>query len=930
MGIFDKKNIIKIDAEDVKDAKLSSSGFSEGNLKQRAFADVLGARLAMKSLFSQKIEANNFYSLYSIHSVLKELDIADIYFQGIKIDVRLVFNPDEIFIPKSHFEYDLLPDVYVVLQLKEDFSSAEFLGYFEPQDINKENANKDYYFYEYDKLHKPQDLKDFLESFIVEDNFKSTEEDTQKAEDLFLEFVDKEISQQDKLFLFKQLANNISLREKIVELENFELMSTQVATRPDLLQDQFLDVIGAQQVVEKEPLTKTEFNSELAAAGVIAVAGATAGAAGAAAGIAGVMAAANAKSILPDIGSVNISPEINFGNDASEELSLDDIKEDPEEDELNDLFSEFETEKETENIENEVSLDDIDLDAFTSDEETKNDDENEDELDDLDELVDLEDLEEVDKTEDKEEAIEAVVEDEELTALDELTDNEENDATNDDEVDETDCEQKLEDEITDELGTLEELPPLEELDEVQSFDEIEDQETEDETKNSDEDEDEDKDEIEAENADDDSNLTDFNTLAEESKITSEEIPNEFDDNVVSFDEMIAQDEPKKDKDALEKFNELEAEEEAEEIASATATSKDDSDEFISQVDDFLNDIELSDEQKSLVEDELGSNIDLDDILSELPETNSESKPFETAPMETVTTEAEVNNETAVQSEETTNKDSAKDSDLLQVLFKNENNEATAQTDLTQADFAKETITEGDFGNIDFTKGSSPFSNLAKNKKMIIAASVATVVLAAVVVGGITKQSNKANDLNKPPAVEQAANPQDPNSDITSQVPEQTQAQPGEEGQLAAPEQPSIPGETQATAPKRDMNKAVSDAFLSEPVNATISKVAWEVPEDLAYNDSFRKYLQMAGKNLKLNLQNELLLATEMAYSNKVVVDMEVSKDGDVQSSNVTISSGSKQIDKIVLQSVKETLKYLKMPADELNRPSIPVTLIINF
>jgi TonB family protein len=123
---------------------------------------------------------------------------------------------------------------------------------------------------------------------------------------------------------------------------------------------------------------------------------------------------------------------------------------------------------------------------------------------------------------------------------------------------------------------------------------------------------------------------------------------------------------------------------------------------------------------------------------------------------------------------------------------------------------------------------------------------------------------------------------------------------------------------------------VSDAFLSEPVSASISKVAWEVPEDLAYNDGFRKYLQMAGKNLKLNLQNNLLLATEMAYSNKVVVDLTINKDGSLQSNDIVKSSGSKQIDKIVLQSVKETLTYLKIPANELSGNSVDATLIINF
>lgn len=128
----------------------------------------------------------------------------------------------------------------------------------------------------------------------------------------------------------------------------------------------------------------------------------------------------------------------------------------------------------------------------------------------------------------------------------------------------------------------------------------------------------------------------------------------------------------------------------------------------------------------------------------------------------------------------------------------------------------------------------------------------------------------------------------------------------------------------------DMGKAVSDAFLSEPVNATISKVAWEVPEDLAYNDSFRKYLQIAGKNLKLNLQNDLLLTNEMAYSSKIIVDLVIDRNGGLQSSKITVSSGSAQIDKIVLQSVKETLKYLKFPSSELSGPTANATLIINF
>ncbi len=61
-----------------------------------------------------------------------------------------------------------------------------------------------------------------------------------------------------------------------------------------------------------------------------------------------------------------------------------------------------------------------------------------------------------------------------------------------------------------------------------------------------------------------------------------------------------------------------------------------------------------------------------------------------------------------------------------------------------------------------------------------------------------------------------------------------------------------------------------------------------------------------------------------------MVDLTINKDGSLSTSNIVTSSGSKQIDKIVLQSVKETLTYLKIPASEVSGNSVDATLIINF
>src|SRR5574344_186299 len=134
MKIFDKKNSVKIENEDIRDAKLSSSGFVDEEIKKRAFVNVLGARLAIKMLFEKKLEANNVYSLYTIQHILEELDIADIYFNDLKIDVRLVFDENQIFIPKTHFKYNILPDLYLILKLNENITEASFLGFVKPED----------------------------------------------------------------------------------------------------------------------------------------------------------------------------------------------------------------------------------------------------------------------------------------------------------------------------------------------------------------------------------------------------------------------------------------------------------------------------------------------------------------------------------------------------------------------------------------------------------------------------------------------------------------------------------------------------------------------------------------------------------------------------------------------------------------------------
>lgn len=207
----------------------------------------------------------------------------------------------------------------------------------------------------------------------------------------------------------------------------------------------------------------------------------------------------------------------------------------------------------------------------------------------------------------------------------------------------------------------------------------------------------------------------------------------------------------------------------------------------------------------------------------------------------------------------------------------------------------------------------------KDLKGIVMVTAAVVVL-CVGVGLVAVNKDKITTAFKPKTVELT-----PNTDIP---------EPETGIDEAYTETPPAPGELPKlnadTSGPKDINKAMTDVFSTEASAVSITKISWEVPEDLAKNDVFKKYLQIAGKNLQLNLQNDLLLASDFAYNDKVKVFLQIEKTNKIKGLKIVESSGSDQIDNIVLQSIKDTLKYINLPVINSKANTFELTLIINF
>lgn len=261
MGIFDDNKFIEITQDDVKDAAYSSSNLEE-RIKQRAFANVIGGRLGIKYLKSIGFNATNQNSLYTIPAVLKDMDISDINIDNIKVDVRIVPNENALFVPKAQYEFNITPDLYIFLVMSEDLSTANFIGAIAPDEVNKSKEVNGYYIVDNGSLYNENSLKKALKKSKPKSNLPTNENDIIKAQALIINFIDGDIMNNEKHFVYEQLMKSGELCEMFRQFQHFELISTDLAHTNEILSDSVLDVLGAQQLYN-EDTTSDEFGSDV-------------------------------------------------------------------------------------------------------------------------------------------------------------------------------------------------------------------------------------------------------------------------------------------------------------------------------------------------------------------------------------------------------------------------------------------------------------------------------------------------------------------------------------------------------------------------------------------------------------------------------------------------------------------------------------------
>lgn len=918
---------LAVNAEALKYAKIISSVIQNKKQRKRAYASIVALDSFAEYLLTRGLNLNINKNLFKVAPLNEEFEISDIYYNGWHIDVRVVLFEEFVTIPKKHFDFGIMPDFYVVAKPDSSLKFTEIVGYIEAENIDLSSDKGDYYIVNLSEVLPVNDLLTKIEKKNT--SFKSSNKHD-NFENNYLAYLDGELDDTAKSVLIKHLINCSECREKLVEFFDFEAIVKHSRIHHELFEDHTLNFLGGQILDSKRyGRNKNEAITKLnKAQGGTQIIG-------------GLFTGVPTPSLIGATVSIPIKNEMPQVIQIPEEIKDDDdeIIEIPDEIKVPEISpsNEFSDEQETpdEDQQEQVTIEpDNDLISFDDDSELLLEDGD-------DSFLSL---------------------DEDIAPLDEVSEV----------VEDTEIETTIEPQNTplnDEESLMGEADSL--LDEEEGEDEISWQ----------------KDTIDP--IEEDSDYEDKILFDEETQSTEIQ-----DDDTVNFDDDIPSsteyqdDVTEKDLDAIELDDDLHLD--------GSNAAEDDSVENDFSIQDFAVE-SLSDDNGDISEEPILEDMtfesgliveeeNFEDKIVETPLAKSEDAFDEENKIEPDDSDKDFLN-SSNQSFDSDNKDleeekltwdeeqteqnegfdsaSVYDQAILNDLDKEEKpNESDSQIEdlsMSPESFfnisSKTSDAKGYTSEVDQLYSPEPQEEEEADKKivglslinnfdikekkvMILVSAVVSCVLLATLLGVsiFIKKGKEQADIANQQMYNQSADMPVP----TEQYPQQSDLS------AVNPNLQDILKQPLANTP-RDINKSMTNVFAQNPSSVTVTKIAWEVPQSMAANPPFAKYLQLAGKNLQLNLKNDLTGATEFAYNDKIRVGFMLTKDNQINDLKVIDSSGSEQIDQIVLQSIKATLKYVNVPqftappqnsgninpatppANNLsNLPSYNLKLVINF
>lgn len=846
--------LINTDKSIIEAAKLVACKIDDTELRKRTYALNIAANAAARYLNENNVIADTKQSLYKVPSFARNIELADIYVNGVRYDVRVTFDGKSFCIPKIQEKYDAVPAAYIVVQLENSLKEVEILGFIPSEKLTDNKANAEYYCYSTDILLPIEEFGNFAQNQSVKIHpFSSLDHD--KIKEMCAGFIDNEITETEKIYFIKHVIACPVCRETFCDMNDFDTILSQLKNYHELLNDSTLSVFSG---------NKEEFDAALVAG-------------------MGVVENAMENTVVESevLQEEDILEEQEPQKEQEDELVLEEIQEEAQDEE-----NEQEQEADIDTIENENILE-SDIPAFDLIDFAQIDAEPE--------LLQEEDIleeQEPQKKEEQEQELEAdidTVENEEAEEVATLAQEPDEVIEEPEEIESID-----ESESIDPIESVEELESIGELDNLAELEELE--ETEPETL-----------EEPLELLSEDNDLLE---LGDEPTVDESEIEEPIMDEPAIEEPLEEQtdsyQEPVELKYYDEETEEIEQDIEQEEenpqelpamfdFAKATADIETEPDKNQSKQDEEIQGL-LDDDLLALLSDS-----DTEDTEEQEETQSYESQEFTQEPEQEYDQPSEFESEEFEQPEFSVDTQESQTleqdgDDTIHSLFENQSN---AQSEEGAQD-----------GVAEFELAPEPVSASTVNKTKQIAVAAALVVLLAGAGAGAWFMNHQKATTEETPL-------DTANSDQLFDF--QNQGTQSEESP-----------DTQSAAVSQDINRSMANSFSDKPAAISITKLSWQVSEKLASEASVKEYLQTAGKNIQMNLQNDLANASDVAFNNTVKVSFEIAPDNTLKGIQVLTSSGSDKIDDIILRSIKNTLKYINVPKLKDYKSDYFLTLIINF
>ena len=209
----------------------------------RTYALNIAAYAATEALNGIGLHTEIKDSLFRITSFCENFELADVYTNGFRLDVRVTFDGKTFTIPKTHQKYEAVPYAYLVVKLDEKNKQAELLGFVDTKTIEYDKTDSPYYYFNTEILTPVENLEDFLNSLEIKDKPCSANE-LEKIKELCAAFIDEEISESEKVFFIKHVISCSVCRKTFCLLSGFDSFAKQIKNYEELLNDSTLSVLS--------------------------------------------------------------------------------------------------------------------------------------------------------------------------------------------------------------------------------------------------------------------------------------------------------------------------------------------------------------------------------------------------------------------------------------------------------------------------------------------------------------------------------------------------------------------------------------------------------------------------------------------------------------------------------------------------------------